>query len=254
MRPSRKKRAPKGGKREPKRPLTAAEKALVAAHMPLVHTVAKRIAFRVPWAEASDLVSPGAEGLMDAARRFDPAHGKPFAAFAEWRIKGAILDELRDHDFLSRDMRRWANAIADAEHHLRGRLGRAPTHAELAREMGLTPDELDARRQKLAGHTIVAFDDEDPDVRDQAAAADDPGVSPFGRLSRAQARATLEQALARLRPRDQQVLSLRYAEDLTLGEVGRVLGVTESRACQLLRDATGRLRELVDPDLMLDLN
>ena len=72
--------------------------------------------------------------------------------------------------------------------------------------------------------------------------------------TRAQARATLEQALARLRPRDQQVLSLRYAEDLTLGEVGRVLGVTESRACQLLRDATGRLRELVDPDLMLDLN
>jgi RNA polymerase sigma factor FliA len=247
----RKRRTPAGKRKSrPDRRLTAAEKALVVAHLPVVRKVAIRIFRRVRWAHVNELESAGALGLMDAAKRFDPGRGKPFADYAEWRIKGAIIDYLRETDAISRDMRRWANAIRDAEHDLCGRLGRRPSQLEVAEELGLTLDQLDVRRQKLSGHTLVPFDDEDTDVLDQITASDGRGASAFDRIAQEQARRSLGEAIATLPKRTQQALALRFVEDITLREIGQVMGYTESRACQVIADATRALRALLGPDVV----
>lgn len=235
--------------RPPKQLPSAAATAVVVKHLALVERVARAMVRRLPaHVRLDDLRSAGAEGLMDAAARFDPSRGKSFASFAEWRIKGAIYDDIREQDSLSRDMRRWANAIADAEHELHGRLGRQPTHDELARELGLTSDELDARRMKLAGHTVVGFDEAGPDFLDRFAG--DQAPSGFDRIARAETCGFLEEAIAKLTPHQQQAISLYYGEGMTFEQVGAVFGITTSGACQVMAAALRNLRELVDPDLV----
>jgi RNA polymerase sigma factor FliA len=238
---------------EPEPARAPVEPDLVTRHVPLIEKVAGRMAKRLPaHVPFGDLLSAGAEGLMDAARRFDPTRGNTFAAFAEWRIKGAIIDDIRGRDSLSRDMRRWSNAIRDAERRLTAALGRAPAHEEVARELGLTPTELHARRLKLSGHTVVGLDDVDPDFLDWKVS--DPAPSAFDGIARAQVRRYLDDAIRILPERERQVLSLYYRENLNLREVGEVMGFTESRACQVMAEAVAHLRELVDPDVVLDAN
>ncbi len=206
----RKQRAGKAAKKRVRKPsakvLAARRKVYGERFFPYIEKVARRLARRLPaHVEIDDLVSAGVIGLMEAADRYDPKRADRFEAFAEFRIRGAMLDDLRARDTLSRDMRRLSNELRSATRKLESELGRTPDQSELASTLGLNVDELYRRQQKLSGSSVVGIDD--------------------------------------LPEKMQQVLSLYYCENMNLKEIGQVLGVTESRVCQIHGEATRRLRE-----------
>jgi RNA polymerase sigma factor for flagellar operon FliA len=211
----------------------------VARYLPLVERVAARIARRLPFhVVRDDLVSAGVVGLLECAPRFDAARGEHFEAFAEFRIKGAILDELRSADPLSRDMRRHLNDVRAATHRLEGELGRAPLEEEIAQALGLSLDAYHELLGKLGGHSVVSLTDlEGGAVQPVAESADPCDDAVDGEL-----RAQIAMAIETLPARQRQVLWLYYFEEMSLKEIGALLGVTESRVCQVHTQATRALR------------
>ena len=213
-----------------------------AKFFPYIEKVARRLARRLPaHVEIDDLVSSGVIGLMEAAERFDPKRVDRFEAFAEFRIRGAMLDDLRSRDTLSRDMRRLSNELREATRKLESQLGRTPDQAEIAKTLGLDVDELYARQQKLSGSSVVGIDDAGPDFLERT--GDDTAPDPFEVTAHRETLARLIAGVDELPEKMQQVLSLYYVENLNLKEIGHVLGVTESRVCQIHGEATRRLRE-----------
>jgi RNA polymerase sigma factor for flagellar operon FliA len=192
-----------------------------------------------------DLVSAGVIGLMEAADRFDPMRVDRFEAFAEFRIRGAMLDDLRARDTLSRDMRRLSNELREATRKLESELGRTPDQEELAETLGLDMNELHHRQQKLSGSQVVGIDDAGPDFLDRTTDLTSP--DPFEVTSHREALGILVAGIDDLPEKMQQVLSLYYCENMNLKEIGEVLGVTESRVCQIHGEATRRLRETLSP-------
>ena len=178
---------------------------------------------------------------MEAAERYDPKRVDRFEAFAEYRIRGAMLDDLRARDTLSRDMRRLSNELRDATRRLESQLGRSPDQEELAETLGVAVDELYARQQKLSGSSVVGIDDAGPDFLERT--SDESSPDPFEVTAHRETLARLVEGIDDLPEKMQQVLSLYYCENLNLKEIGEVLGVTESRVCQIHGEATRRLRE-----------
>src|SRR5213595_3902187 len=213
-----------------------------AKFFPYIEKVARRLARRLPsHVEIDDLISSGVIGLMEAAERYDPKRVDRFEAFAEYRIRGAMLDDLRARDTLSRDMRRLSNELRDATRRLEAQLGRTPDHEEIAKRLGVGVDELYARQQKLSGSSVVGIDDAGPDLLERT--GDQTAEDPFEIASRREMLAHLVSGIEDLPEKMQQVLSLYYCENLNLKEIGAVLGVTESRVCQIHGEATKRLRD-----------
>lgn len=213
-----------------------------AQFFPYIEKVARRLARRLPaHVEIDDLISSGVIGLMEAAERFDPNRVDRFEAFAEFRIRGAMLDDLRSRDTLSRDMRRLSNELREATRKLESQLGRTPDQEELAATLGVEVDELYARQQKLSGSSVVGIDDAGPDFLERT--CDETSPDPFEITSHRETLGRLVEGIGRLPDKMQQVLSLYYIENLNLKEIGTVLGVTESRVCQIHGEATRRLRE-----------
>src|SRR5689334_4219571 len=213
-----------------------------AKFFPYIEKVARRLARRLPaHVEIDDLISSGVIGLMEAAERFDPKRVDRFEAFAEFRIRGAMLDDLRARDTLSRDMRRLSNELRDATRRLEAQLGRTPDHEEIAKRLGLGVDELYARQQKLSGSSVVGIDDAGPDLLERT--GDQTADDPFEIASRREMMQRLVSGIGQLPEKMQQVLSLYYCDNLNLKEIGAVLGVTESRVCQIHGEATRRLRD-----------
>ncbi|HEY2901957.1 MAG TPA: FliA/WhiG family RNA polymerase sigma factor, partial [Polyangia bacterium] len=203
-----------------------------AKFFPYIEKVARRLARRLPaHVEIDDLISSGVIGLMEAAERFDPKRVDRFEAFAEFRIRGAMLDDLRSRDTLSRDMRRLSNELRDATRRLEAQLGRTPDQEEIARRLGVGVDELYARQQKLSGSSVVGIDDAGPDLLERT--GDQQAADPFEQASRREMLSQLVNGIEDLPEKMQQVLSLYYCENLNLKEIGAVLGVTESRVCQI---------------------
>jgi len=215
---------------------------------PYIEKVARRLARRLPaHVEIDDLVSSGVIGLMEAAERFDPNRVDRFEAFAEFRIRGAMLDDLRSRDTLSRDMRRLSNELREATRKLEAQLGRTPDQEELAKKLGVEVEELYSRQQKLSGSSVVGIDDAGPDFLERT--CDETSPDPFEMTSHRETLGRLVEGIGGLPDKMQQVLSLYYIENLNLKEIGSVLGVTESRVCQIHGEATRRLREtLTDLD------
>lgn len=234
---------PKKRTRKPSAKVLAARRSAYAAKFfPYIEKVARRLARRLPaHVEIDDLVSAGVIGLMEAAERFDPKRVDRFEAFAEFRIRGAMLDDLRARDTLSRDMRRLSNELREATRKLESELGRTPDHAELAETLGLKVDELYTRQQKLSGSSVVGIDDAGPDFLERTSDSSSP--DPFELTSHREALARLVSGIDDLPEKMQQVLSLYYCESMNLKEIGQILGVTESRVCQIHGEATRRLRE-----------
>src|SRR5688500_756671 len=181
--PATKTTAPK--RKQPKRAPKLSRKTLAdrrreyaAKFFPYIEKVARRLARRLPaHVEIDDLISSGVIGLMEAAERFDPKRVDRFEAFAEFRIRGAMLDDLRSRDTLSRDMRRLSNELREATRRLEAQLGRTPDQGELAKQLGLGVDELYARQQKLSGSSVVGIDDAGPDFLERN--ADENAPDPF---------------------------------------------------------------------------
>lgn len=218
---------------------------LVIEHVGLVKAMAYRLMQRVPaQVELADLVSVGMLGLLDAAQRYRPTAGVPFDAFARRRLQGAMLDALRDLDWAPRSARKQRRQLDQTLSTLRQDLGREPREDEIAAAMGLSEAEyarlLDTVRSLELG-TIRQLGGSDPDGQAmEVAVAPDEG--PERRLERAELRAHLAAALGELPARERDVLALYYEEELTLAEIGAVLGVSESRVSQIRSLALARLR------------
>lgn len=220
---------------------------LVLHYAPLVKYVAGRVGTGLPThVDVGDLVQSGIFGLVDAIEKFEPERGSRFETYAMQRIRGAILDELRAQDWVPRVVRSRAREAERALERLGGRLHRTPNDAELAYELGITLDELRELYGQLQLTSVVALEDlvvagrESPSVVDTL--RDDGAADPIAVLVDQDNRRQLADAIAQLIDRDRVIVSLYYFESLTLAEIGKVLGVTESRVSQLHTRAVLRLR------------
>lgn len=217
----------------------------VTEHIPLVRRLAYHLVSRLPASiQADDLIQVGLIGLMEAARNFDPAAGVQFETFASQRIRGAMLDELRGADWLPRQARRNMRDIETALRKLEHTHGRAPSESEAAQAMGVPLPEYQQMLSDAHGHQIVHYEDfesdDENDQLDQYAA--DNASNPADILSDASFRQLLVAGINELPEREKVLMALYYDEELNLKEIGAVLGVTESRVCQLHSQAVARLR------------
>jgi RNA polymerase sigma factor for flagellar operon FliA len=219
---------------------------LVLKHVSLVKALAQRLAQRLPsQVELNELVSVGVLGLVEAANRYQPSLGVPFDAFARRRIHGAMLDALRDVDWAPRSLRRLRRDVDAALARLRHELGREPSEQEMASAMNLSPAQYDRALEDLRTlevATVRQLDATGDDGESLLDVAIDPGEGAVAQLERKQLRQHLASAIAGLPERERQILALSYEEELTLAEIGQVLGVSESRVCQLRSQAISRLR------------
>jgi RNA polymerase sigma factor for flagellar operon FliA len=222
----------------------------VVAYSPLVKYVAGRMASGLPaHVEEADLISYGLIGLISAIQRFDLTREIKFETYAIPRIRGAIIDELRSLDWVPRSVRARAREIERASAKLEHRLQRAPTDEEMAKELGIGTDELEESLLQISNSTIAALDElwtVSDASGDQVSLLDtihDPDAPDPERIVDAtELKDRVADAIARLPEREKLVIALYYYENLTLREIGEVLGVTESRISQLHTKAVLRLR------------
>jgi len=225
---------------------------LVMEHVGLVKLLAHRLARRLPpQVEVSELMSIGTLGLIDAAGRYQPSLGVPFDAFARRRIHGAMLDALRELDWAPRSVRRMQRDLDDTLARLRYTLGREPQDEEIAEALSLGAPEYAKMLDQLraAEVAVVRQADTDEEGRSLLDVAMDSNDGPHAQLERREMRTLLTAALGRLPERERQILALSYQEELTLAEIGEVIGVGESRVSQLRTQAVARLRSLMRPGL-----
>jgi RNA polymerase sigma factor for flagellar operon FliA len=224
--------------------------ALVMAHVDLVKSMANKLGRRVPsHVELSELVSVGVLGLIDAAQRYQPGLGVPFDAFARRRIHGAMLDSLRRLDRVPRSVRRLQRGVDSVLTELRHALGREPEAGEIAAAMGVSPDEYEGMLDDLRWAELAVIrpssGDDDNSGEDLLDLAIDTEDGPYAQLERSELRAELARALGELPERERQILALSYEKELTLAEIGQVIGVGESRVSQLRTQAVARLRSML---------
>jgi len=227
-----------------------ARERLVVAYSPMVKFVAGRLGAGLPsHVDDADLISYGLMGLIGAIERFDPERGIKFETFAMTRIRGAIIDELRSLDWVPRSVRSRAREIEAAQAKLEHELQRAPSEAELASRLGISEDELQTSLLEIANSSVYALDElwtVSDSSGDQVSLLDtisDPRAEdPQESLASSEIKDRLTEAIASLPEREQLVVALYYYENLTLREIGEVLGVTESRVSQLHTKAVMRLK------------
>jgi RNA polymerase sigma factor for flagellar operon FliA len=229
---------------------------LIVAYSPLVKYVAGRLASGLPaHVEEADLISYGLIGLMNAVERFELEREIKFETYAITRIRGAIIDELRSQDWVPRSVRSRARDIERANAKLENRLQRAPTDDELAAALDISVEELQESLLQISTSTIAALDElwtVSDTSGDQVALLDtlhDPGAPDPSRIvDESELKDRVADAIARLPEREKLVVALYYYENLTLREIGEVLGVTESRVSQLHTKAVLRLRSRMSDD------
>jgi RNA polymerase sigma factor for flagellar operon FliA len=228
---------------------------LVVHFSPLVKYVAGRLSAGLPHTiEQADLVSYGMFGLMDAIEKFDPGRGNKFETYAMSRIRGSIIDELRSVDWVPRSLRAKARTVEKAFTKLEHELLRNPTDAEVAEELGTTEAELHDVYGQISFFGLVALEETlsvGADRGESVTLGDtipDPGLGPVGAFEVQETKQILAAAINRLPEREKIVLTLYYYEGLTLGQIGDVLGITESRVCQIHTKAVIQLRgKLAEP-------
>lgn len=229
---------------------------LVLEHVGLVKAMAHRLAQRLPsQVELSDLVSVGVLGLIDAAGRYRKSMGVPFDAFARRRVQGAMLDALRDLDWAPRSLRKLRRDLDATIARLRHELAREPEEHELAAAMELSEEEygrvLDQLRTLELG-AVRQLEATGPDGTSMLELCIDPDEGPHAQLERTELRAHLARAITELPERERQILALYYQEELTMAEIGKVIGVCESRVSQLRSLALSRLRANLRASLGLE--
>jgi RNA polymerase sigma factor for flagellar operon FliA len=223
---------------------------LILTYAPLVKYVAGRLGSGLPaHVDEGDLVSYGLLGLIAAIERYDPDRDVKFETYAIARIKGSILDELRAMDWVPRSVRSRAREIERAISELEAKLGRAPSDDEIAGKIGITQNELEESLTDISRSSIAALDELwtiSGSGGDQVALIDTledtQGPEPQSAFAVTEAREAIADAISRLPEREKLVITLYYYEDLTLREIGEVLGVTESRVSQLHTKAVLRLK------------
>src|SRR5947208_6464032 len=227
--------------------MTAAERdALINETLPLIKHIAHRVAIRVPNnVEIRDLINAGVLGLMDAIEKFEPERNVKFKTYAEVRIRGAILDSLRDLDWAPRSLRKKSKDLERMYTDLSQKLGRPATDEEVSEAMGGNIEDFHALVDKLHGLTIGSFEnlsDSEDSENYINYYPDDGSNDPYAKFETNELTALLAEAIEELPEKERLVLSLYYYEEFTMKEIGTVLGVNESRVSQLHTKATLRLR------------
>ena len=219
---------------------------LIKDYVPLVKFVAHRIASRLPaHVELDDLINSGILGLMDAIEKFEPARNIKFKTYAELRIKGAILDGLRELDWVPRSLRRKKKDIETAYHSIEQQVGRAATDEEVARQLGVPLEELQKNLDDLKGVTLGTFVEvgEDGEGESLISFVPDPDAEdPQKLFQTSEIKAILRTAMELLPRKEKFVVQLYYFDELTMKEIGTLLNITESRVSQLHTKAMLRLR------------
>jgi RNA polymerase sigma factor for flagellar operon FliA len=233
---------------------------LIVLYSPLVKYVAGRVAVGLPQhVEQADLVSYGIIGLIDAIDRYDPSREVKFETYSIPRIRGAIIDELRAIDWVPRSVRAKARAVEQAYASVEASLRRTPTDEELAAEMGIPLSELQGILQQISFVGVAALDEVFSPGGDHSERTTlgetlaDAGTSPLAAIEAKESREALAGAISLLGERERTVLSLYYYEGLTLAEIGQVLGVTESRVCQIHTKAVLQLRSRLNASHELEV-
>ncbi len=214
-------------------------------YAPLVRRLALQLMAKLPASvELEDLIQAGMLGLLDASNRYQETQGAQFETYASQRIRGAMLDELRELDWASRGIRKTARQIEQAVQRLEQRLGRGPSESEIAGEMSIGLSEYQQMLQDVHGCQLIYY--EDFEAADEEPFIDricsDPGADPLTMLLDEGLRGGVIDAIDRLPEREKLLMSLYYEQGLNLREIGAVLEVSESRVCQLHSQAISRLR------------
>jgi RNA polymerase sigma factor for flagellar operon FliA len=229
-------------------PVTYNKEDLLQRFAPLVRHVVERVAATLPKnVDHEDLYSAGVLGLLDAHAKFDLSKGVKFETYAVWRIKGAVLDQLRALDWASRSMRRKARTLDGVTQRLDQKLGRAASEEELARAMKMTRTDFYRLLDQVRGAVLVSLDesrsgeDQEPSTLGDHL-ADPTAINLEERLEEEEGKILLLRTLHQLPEQERLVVSLYYYEHLTLKEIGRALGISESRVSQVHTRAMSRLR------------
>ncbi len=231
-----------GGKKssKPKKKSDAATiKKVVTEHIEQVRRISRRVARSTGGAiDADDLFSVGVIGLIQAHESYDSTGGRPFHVYAEYRIRGSMLDEMRRLDPMSQPMRKKSRTLERAVNALSHVLNRAPTEEELAEHMEMSLADVQQLRREVHQHRFVVY--EDSRIDDLRISIAESGLAgPSGKVA-------LADAISKLEERLQQILALYYFHDLSLKEIGKVLDITEARVCQLHKKAVVDLRKVLE--------
>ncbi len=233
------------------------KRGIIQEYSPLVKFIAQKIAVRLPAnIELDDLMSAGVIGLMDAIDKYDPARDNKFKTYAEFRIRGAILDELRAQDWIPRSMREKAKGIERSFQKLEQKLGRSVTEEEVAKDLGMELGEFQSALQQCKSVSLLSLDEvgtfSNGDRKSLLALLEAGRESnPMVQLAGNELREQLAKAIEELPEKQRMVLSLYYYEDLNLKEIGDILEVTESRVSQLHTQAVLRLRAKLKEHLLV---
>ncbi len=227
----------------------AEQERMMIEHLPIVRYLARRIHERLPQhVEMEDLVSAGVIGLMDAFQKFDPNKKVQFRSYAQFRIRGAILDSLRTLDWSPRELRRKGRVIEEAIRTLTARIGRQPSESEVAAEMGLPLGDYQQVLGQLKGLEIGTLHmerSEDSGEEELAYIPNKPEEDPLFRCLAGEMKERLAEAVSNLPERERLVMTLYYYEEMTMKEIGLALGVVESRVSQIHSSAVVHLRALL---------
>jgi len=219
----------------------------------VIRAMAHRLAFRLPaYLDAEDLISVGTIGLMDAMEKYDPNREAKFKTYAEFRIRGAMLDEIRSMDWIPRSVHERISLLQRTHIVLLNRLGRPPLDEEVASELKMPLDELDEFISRARGAVMISIDDlgiQEPDGHKVVKMlADTHHPDPLSALVNEREREAIGDAIQGLPEKERLVLTLYYYEELTMKEIGELLKVTESRVCQIHTKAILRLKAFLHTD------
>ena len=232
---------------------------LILTLAPLVKFIVYRKVREMPGhAEAEDFISVGLEALIQSIDRYDPDKGASLEQYAWTRVHGAVLDELRRQDWAPRSVRRWERDIEKAVEEFTALHTRRPTREELAEALGITVEDLRRHRADIAQsdvtslNAVVLSDDAGTTIEQlDTIASEDDRLDPEAGATRSEAKARFRDVFARLPEREREIAVLLYVKSLTLSEIGEVLGVSESRVCQIHGQTKKKLRAALDDDAAL---
>ena len=219
---------------------------LVTDHLDLVKRIAYHLLARLPaHTEVDDLVQSGMLGLLEAANKYDPTLGASFSTFAGIRIRGAMLDEVRRHDWTPRSVHQKHRHMSEVIRSIESETGRSATGREIAARLDISMDEYNNILRDTAGCRLYSLEDQMDETTQTRQIADKTSTAPDVAFSDGQFREEVSCALKQIPEKEQMVLSLYYERELNLKEIGEVLGVSESRVCQIHGQALARLRSSV---------
>lgn len=216
---------------------------LVTKHAPLVKRIAYHLMSRLPPSvQADDLIQAGMIGLLEASRNYDATQGASFETYAGIRIRGAMLDEIRKHDWAPRSVHRKARKVAEAVRIIENSKGRDARDREVAEVLEMSLDEYHQTLQDVSGYLVLSFEDMGVDEDAISNYVADHSSTPFDGLQKEDFKRCLGEAISGLPERERMVMTLYYDEELNLREIGAVLGVSESRVSQIHSQALIRLQ------------